>query len=457
MKKIKLFFVTICLLIFVSLFPPLHTQAAIPFLEQDIPTLAPIMKKVTPAVVNISTKTKVRIAPNPLLEDPIFRQFFGFPGMRMQQREREVQSVGSGVIADAVKGYVLTNNHVVDGADEVFVTLKDKRRFKAELIGKDKETDIAVLKINADSLIAVPFGNSGKLEVGDFVVAIGNPFGLGQTVTSGLVSALGRNGLGIEGYENFIQTDAAINPGNSGGALINLKGELIGINTAILSRSGGNVGIGFAIPVDTVKNIMAQLIDHGAIERGQLGVNIQEVTPEIADALGTNAYLGALVAKVEKNSAADKAGLKEGDVVISFNGIDVAGSDDLRNRIGLLRIGEKVNMEILRDGKRHNLTATIGKRNMVSADAVGNEVPLLRGAALESLSDGKSKVGVLVTHVEPDSAAAMSGIEEGDIIISVNQKKVFSPAEVVEIAGRNKRALLLNIQRGNTALFIVIR
>lgn len=465
MKKVALSAVAAGLVISTALFYDFPAQAAIPFLDQlrgssvgqDVPTLAPVMKKVTPAVVNISTKTKIRIAPNPLLEDPIFRQFFGFPGMQEQRQEREIQSVGSGVIIDAAKGYVLTNNHVVDNADEVFVTLKDKRRIKAEIVGKDKETDIAVLKIKADNLTAVPLGDSSKLEVGDFVVAIGNPFGLGQTVTSGLVSALGRNGLGIEGYENFIQTDAAINPGNSGGALINLKGELIGINTAILSSSGGNVGIGFAIPVDTVKNIMSQLVDHGSIERGQLGINIQDVTPEIADALGINTNSGALIAKVEKGSAADKAGLKEGDVVIKFNDSDLAGANDLQNRMSLLRIGEKVNLDILRGGSHQNITATIGKRSTISADAIGNEIPLLKGATLEGLPDGKGRDGVVVTHIEPDSAAAMSGVEEGDIITSVNQKKVSSPAEVIEAAKHSRGGLLLNIQRGDAALFIVIR
>ena len=477
MKKITHYVLVATMLASTVLTPIASAEATIPFLEQlikpsntsqaatqqqDVPTLAPVIKKVTPAVVNISTKTKVRVAPNPLLEDPMFRQFFNFgmPGMpqeQMQQHEREVQSVGSGVIVDAGKGYVLTNNHVVDSADEVYVTLKDKRRIKAEVIGKDKETDIAVLKIKASNLTSVPLGDSTRLEVGDFVIAVGNPFGLGQTVTSGMVSALGRNGLGIEGYENFIQTDAAINPGNSGGALINLRGELVGINTAILSRSGGNVGIGFAIPVDMAKHVMDQLVDHGAIERGQLGIHIQDVTPEIAEALGINANQGALVARVDKSSAADKAGVKEGDVVIKFNDSDVAGAGDLKNKVGLLRIGDKVTMEIVHKGKHQNITATISKRSTVSADTVASEVPLLKGAALGSLPDGNGKEGVLVTHVDPDSAAAMAGVEEGDIITSVNQKKVTNPAEVIEVAKKNSKSLLLNIQRGDAALFIVIQ
>ncbi|HEU5048085.1 MAG TPA: DegQ family serine endoprotease [Rickettsiales bacterium] len=461
MRKFVIRLIATSLLTGVASLCALPAQAAIPFIDtigkndQQEPSLAPMLKQVTPAVVNISTKASMRVS-NPLFDDPVFRNLFNFPG-GMPQEEREVQAVGSGVIVDADKGYVLTNAHVVEHAKEVFVTLKDKRKIKAEVVGKDAETDLAVLKIKADNLTAIKVGDSGKLEVGDFVVAIGNPFGLGQTVTSGIVSALGRNGLGIEGYENFIQTDAAINPGNSGGALTDLKGNLIGINTAIMSRSGGNVGIGFAIPVSMAVDVMHQLIEHGSIERGQLGVHIQDITPEIASAIGTSVHEGALVAKVEKGSNAAKAGIKEGDVITSVNGHPVTGAVDLRNRVGLMGIGAKVEMEIVRGGKHETISTTIGKRTEMSSEALGNEIKLLKGATLADMPEGNPVKGVQVTNVNPESQAAAAGIEKGDIITSVNQKRVTSVAELIEAARQHPKTLLLNIQRGDAALFIVIQ
>ena len=440
-----------------ALVPLPEANAAIPFLSGDEPSLAPMLKEVTPAVVNISSKFSMRATPNPMLEDPMFRQFFNFQFPQMPEQEREVQSVGSGVIVDAEKGYVLTNCHVADDTAEIYVTLKDKRKFKAEVVGKDKETDIAVLKIKADNLTAIKIGDSGKLQVGDFVVAIGNPFGLGQSVTSGIVSALGRNGLGIEGYENFIQTDAAINPGNSGGALTNLKGELIGINTAILSRSGGSAGIGFAIPIDMAKEVVHQLEEHGKIERGQLGVIIQDVTAEIASAMGIAAEQGALVAKVEKGSEADKAGVKEGDVVIKLNGENILGASDLRNRIGLMGVGTKVSLEIIRKGDHKTIQATIGKRKDTPSESPKAQAQLLKGASVRDLPEGSEQKGVEVEHVEPGSQAAAAGIHEGDIITSVNQKPVANVKEVMEAAKANPKALLLNLRRGDVAVFVVIQ
>jgi Do/DeqQ family serine protease len=293
-----------------------------------------------------------------LLQDPFFRRFFDIPEGPVQ---REVQSAGSGVIVDARAGYVITNNHVIENADEIVVTLKDKRQLDAKLVGTDPDTDIAVLQIEVRNLIGVPLGNSDRLEVGDFVVAIGNPFGLGQTVTSGIVSALGRSGLGIESYENFIQTDASINPGNSGGALIDLRGELIGINTAIVGPSGGNVGIGFAVPINMAKAVMEQLIAHGEVQRGRVGLQVQDLTPDIAEALRLTANGGAVVGRVEAGSPARRAGLQAGDVIIAIDGVPVENSADLRNRVGLTPIGEAIRLTIVRSGAERTVEVRVEK------------------------------------------------------------------------------------------------
>jgi serine protease Do/serine protease DegQ len=325
-----------------------------------LPTLAPMIKKVSPAVVNIATRGTIHEtgAQNPLLDDPFFRRFFEAP-KDAGPREHSFQSAGSGVIFDAKAGYILTNAHVVENATEITVTLQDGRDLSAEVLGSDVQSDIAVLKVKPDGLTQIVLGDSSKAEVGDFVVAIGNPFGLAHTVTSGIVSALSRSGINPNGYEDFIQTDASINPGNSGGALVNLRGELIGINTAILSRSGGNIGIGFAIPVNMARNVMQQLIKYGTVHRGQLGVSMYTVTADIAHSLGLPSATGALISQVVEGSPAAVAGLRTGDVITSVNGAPVKSNSELRNIIGLRQVGDRIDIGLVRDGKPMRVTAVI--------------------------------------------------------------------------------------------------
>jgi len=422
--------------------------------ESEVPTLAPMLKKVLPAVVNIAASGKV-VVENPLMQDPFFRYFFrGMP----PQMERKTQSVGSGVIVNAREGYVVTNHHVVKNAETIYVILKDKRRLKAKLVGSDPDTDIAVLKVKSDGLQDLPLGDSDKLQVGDFVVAIGNPFGLGQTVTSGIVSALGRTGLGIEGYENFIQTDASINPGNSGGALVDLRGRLVGINTAIVAPSGGNVGIGFAIPINMAREVMEQIVEYGGVKRGMLGVQVQDLTPELAKAMGLETHEGALVSGVTKGSAAEKAGIQPGDVIVGFDGKKVRSSAQLRNLVGLKRVGEKAVIELIRDGRRLTVTAVIGKPGV--SGAVSGEIPLLEGAYFSEIPPDHplygEVTGVLVAAVEMGSPAWQAGLRKGDIILSVNRKRVRNVEEFVRIASRSPNRLLLRIRRGNFSLFLVL-
>ena len=316
-------------------------------IPEAVETVAPVVARITPGVVGISVQGQVR-EENPLLQDPLFRRFFNLQGQ--QPVEREFEATGSGVIVDAAQGYVLTNAHVVENATSIEVTTKDNRHFRARLVGRDPATDIAILQIPAEGLTAVPMGDSDGLKVGDFVLAVGNPFGLGQTVTSGIVSALGRSGLGIEGYEDFIQTDASINPGNSGGALVNLEGRLIGINTAILAPGGGNIGIGFAVPINMARQVMDQLVRYGQIKRGRIGVAIQDLTPDLERALGTRHTEGALIARVEPGSPAQRAGLKSSDLVVAVDGASIRDASELRNRIGLARIGDTVELTIERGG-----------------------------------------------------------------------------------------------------------
>ena len=317
--------------------------------RQPLPSLAPVLERTTSAVVNISARSTVLARPSPLLRDPFFRYFFDAPG---QLRERRSQSLGSGVVVDRQRGYVVTNHHVVENAHEITVTSRDGRRLSAILVGVDPETDIAVIKVAPEDLAALAFGDSDHLRVGDFVVAIGNPFGLGQTVTSGIVSALGRSGLGIEGYEDFIQTDASINPGNSGGALVNLRGGLVGINTAILAPNGGNVGIGFAIPANMVGQIMDHIIRYGEVRRGELGASVQDVTPALAAAFDLPAHQGAVVVvEVAGGSPAHDVGLQLGDIIVALNGREVRSAAELRTSVGLLRIGAEARMDILRGDK----------------------------------------------------------------------------------------------------------
>jgi Do/DeqQ family serine protease len=345
---------------------PTSVGAALP--EPHKATVAPLVKAVTPGVVNIATRV-IETIDNPLLQDPQFRQLFGIPDEAIR---RETRAAGSGVIVDAAKGFVLTNNHVVAKATQIEVTTKDNRRFPAELVGRDPETDIAVLKIKADRLTAVPLGDSDRLEVGDFVLAIGNPFGLGQTVTSGIVSALGRTGLGIEGYEDFIQTDASINPGNSGGALVTLDGRLVGINTAILSPKGGNVGIGFAVPINMVRRVMEQIVEHRQVRRGRIGIAVQDLTPDLAEALGSRRGEGAVIGSVEPNSPAARAGLAKGDIVTAVDGVPVKSAAQLRNAIGLTPVGREIGLSYERKG----VTATARAR--IDAGARSAERPLVR-------------------------------------------------------------------------------
>ena len=336
---------------------PAIAAGAIPEVGGAVPTLAPMLARVTPGVINIAVRGKVR-AENPLLQDPFFRRFFNLP-QRSQPEERETQATGSGVIVDAENGYILTNGHVVDNATKIEVTTKDNKRFTAKLVGRDTEADVAVLQIPAQNLTAVPLGDSDHLQVGDFVLAVGNPFGLGQTVTSGIVSALGRSGLGIEGYEDFIQTDASINPGNSGGPLVNLYGQVVGINTAILAPGGGNIGIGFAVPINMARRVMDQIIRYGEVKRGRIGVAIQDLTPELAQAMSTHQTEGAVIARVETGSPAEQAGLRTGDLVVAANGTTVHSGTQLRNMIGLARIGDQVTLTVDRRGSEVSVPVRI--------------------------------------------------------------------------------------------------
>jgi len=423
---------------------------------QPLPTLAPMLARATPAVVNIAALGHIEVKQNPLLMDPLFQHFFNLP---QQPRQRQTQSLGSGVIVDADKGYILTNNHVIAQADKISVTLRDGREFKAKLLGTDKASDIAVIQIPAEKLTALPLADSDRLLVGDFVVAIGNPFGLGQTVTSGIVSALGRTDLGIEGYEDFIQTDASINPGNSGGALVNLRGELVGINTAILAPGGGNVGIGFAIPINMANSIMQQLIEHGKIERGQLGITAQDLSPELARAFGIERNNGTVISRIEPGSPADRSGLKVGDVILEVDGKPVRSSGDVRNRVGLLRVGTKVNMTLWRDGRIFKQSVVIEpvKLEQLAGEALHYQ---LAGATFsnlpENLRSRNGAGGVLVSAVEPGSPAWLASLRKDDIIRSANRVAVRN-LDDFKRAVKGRRKLLLNVQRGDGAMFILLQ
>ena len=432
-------------------------------LQQGVPSLAPMLKQVMPGVVNISVTSKVELQ-NPLMQDPFFRRFFEGPGAPEQQeqpQEREAQSTGSGVIIDAAKGYVITNNHVVEQADSIRVRLSDDREFDAKLIGKDPQTDVAVLQIKADKLIAIPLADSDKAQVGDFVVAIGSPFGLRQTVTSGIISATGRNtGISEGGYEDFIQTDASINPGNSGGALVNLSGQLVGIPSNILSRSGGNIGIGFAIPINQARGVMNQLIEHGSVQRGRIGVVGQDVTPDLARAFGLPSARGAVVAQVVPDSPAAKAGLKPEDIILEANGREVQSFTQLRNVVGLMRVGEKVELKVMREGKMRDITVVIGKETEETAVAETIH-PSLAGAVFAPLDEATAKTarttGVLVQKVAPNSPAARTGLRPDDIVIAVNRERIDNIAKFNKLVGVKEGQLLLHVQRGNGALFLIVR
>jgi len=414
-------------------------------------TLAPFIERTAPSVVNISVRSRVSGTDNPLYSDPFFRRFFGIPETAPQQRQ--VMSAGSGVIVNAQKGYVLTNHHVVAKADEITVKLRDGRQYTAKLIGSDEATDIGLLQIDARRLSEIELGDSDALKVGDLVIAIGNPFGLGQTVTSGIVSALGRSGLSREKYENFIQTDASINPGNSGGALINTKGRLIGINTAIIAPGGGNIGIGFAVPVNMARAVMKQLVEFGEIRRGRLGIIIQDLTPEVSEALGLTEVHGAIVREVEPGSAAEAAGIKAGDVVIEFNGRPLRNSSDLRNSVGLVPLGQTLELTIVRDNERQSIRARLGKAEAVTAgDGVSDT--RLEGAVFQ---DAAERAGVLVAKIDNNSPAWRHGLREGDVVIAVNLKKVTTTGQFKAAIEDADSVTALNILRGETELFIVMQ
>jgi Do/DeqQ family serine protease len=436
--------------------PP--APAAMPAMVGDtpVPSLSPIVKKVSPAVVNIATRGTIRDRgpQNPLLDDPFFRRFFDVPP-DSGPRERPFQSAGSGVIFDAKAGYIVTNAHVVENASEITVTLQDGRDLKAEVVGSDEPSDVAVLKVKSDgTLVQIGLGDSAKVEVGDFVLAIGNPFGLQHTVTSGIISGLSRSGINPDGYEDFIQTDASINPGNSGGALVNLRGELIGINTAILSRSGGNIGIGFAIPVNMAHSVMDQLIKYGSVKRGQLGVSMYTVTPDIAHALGLPNATGALVSQIVDGSPAQKAGIHVNDVITSVNGQQVKSNSELRNSIGLLRVGDKVEIGVLRDGKPIKVTAIIADTTATTQVTPAESIhKAFEGATLADAPDGG---GALVKSVEPGSAAAQSGLRNNDVIVGANRGRVTTLQQLKERAKGNA-VLVLEVRRGNGILIIPLR
>jgi Do/DeqQ family serine protease len=422
--------------------------------ESGLPSLAPMIRKVSPAVVNIATRGTIRErgAQNPLLDDPFFRRFFDVPPDN-GPRARPFQSAGSGVIFDARSGYIVTNAHVVENASEITVTLQDGRDLKAEIIGSDTPSDVAVLKVKPDGLTQIPLGDSAKMEVGDFVVAIGNPFGLQHTVTSGIISGLSRSGINPDGYEDFIQTDASINPGNSGGALVNLRGELIGINTAILSRSGGNIGIGFAIPVNMAHSVMDQLIRYGSVKRGQLGVSMYTVTPDIAHSLGLPSVVGALVSQVVEGSPADHAGIRTGDVITSVNGQPVKSNSELRNTIGLLRVGDRVDIGLLRDGKPLRVTAVIAD---TTPELAGGPVSIHKSLEGAVLADAADAGGALVRSVEPGSAASQAGLHAEDVIVGANRGRVSSVRDLRERA-KGAAVLVLEVRRGATVLLVPLR
>ncbi|GMW07401.1 MAG: serine protease [Nevskiales bacterium] len=422
--------------------------------EQPLPSLAPLVKKISPAVVSIATRGTVSAPPNPLMEDPFFRRFFGVP-----RQPREMRGTGSGVIVDAKNGYILTNHHVVENADEIEVILYDNRSLKATVVGSDQGTDIAVLKIEKPSeLTQISLGNSDQVLVGDFVVAIGNPFGLQHTVTSGIVSALGRSGISPDGYEDFIQTDASINPGNSGGALVNLNGDLIGINSAIFSSSGGNIGIGFAIPVNIAKSIMSQILEFGKVQRGLLGVSISDFNAETAKAYGVDAHEGALVQEVVPGSAAEKAGVKVGDVILAVDGEAITGASKLRATIGVKRRGEKVSLEVLRDGNRRTLAATLDEREDAEQADAGSLHLGLAGAELANYDGSGSYNGpaVQVVAVEPESPAAAVGLRANDVIFAVNRTRVHSVSEMRDVADQQS-LLILSVRRGGRDLMLQVR
>ena len=413
---------------------------------QAMPSLAPMLEKISPAVVNISTSATIE---SPVLRDPFFGRLYKRP-------PRKVSSLGSGVIVDEQRGYVLTNHHVIANADEITVTLYDGRELKANLVGSDDDTDVAVLKVEARNLTAAPLADSDKLRVGDFVVAIGNPFSLGHTVTSGIVSGLGRQGLGIEQYENFIQTDAAINPGNSGGALVNLRGELVGINTAIVSPGGsGNIGIGFAIPINLAASIQQQLVQHGEVRRGALGFSGNDMNRELAEALGINQHHGVIVTEVSDRSPADRAGIKPYDIITALNGKPVRNRADLFNQLGLLPADSNVTLELLRENRRLTVQARLSSQQTARLDG-GKLHPLLDGVQLRNHLQRGEPAGVEILEVNRRSRAAAFGLGAGDRIIGIGRYRI-DDLETLKDLAEGQRVLPLNIVRDDTSYMVILK
>ncbi|RME68203.1 MAG: DegQ family serine endoprotease [Verrucomicrobia bacterium] len=443
--------------------------------DPGIPSLAPIVAKASPSVVNIYTAKTVRERPaySPFFDDPFFREFFGIPYDRVP-RERREQALGSGVIVSA-DGYILTNNHVVDGADEIRIVLPEtNENFDAEIVGTDPKTDIAVLKVDADKpLPAITIANSDTLRVGDYVIAIGNPLGVGQTVTSGIVSALGRGGIGLVDYEDFIQTDASINPGNSGGALVDMKGRLVGINTAILSRSGGSQGIGFAVPSNLARSVMESIIEYGEVRRGYLGVLIQPVTPELAEEFGLEENHGALIGDVTPGSPADKAGLEPGDVVLAFNGQKVHDSRQLQILVAQSRPGTTAELTIIRDGREKTIEVELGELDGGGLARADGRSGLRRDSGRDPL-DGitvddldyrtrrqfgipRQVTGALVVDVDPNSPAAAAGLRPGDVIVEINRQPVEDADHAVRLSERIEGSrVLLRVWSNGMSRYLVI-
>lgn len=428
----------------------------LPVLADGTPSLAPMLETVLPGVVNVVATGRVREQAHPLLDDPFFRHFFNAP---RQPRYRETQSIGSGVIIDAERGYVVTNYHVVESGSEYLVRLGDDREYPAELIGADPETDLAVVQIPAEALTAIPFPHDDSLRVGDFVVAIGNPFGLRQTVTSGIISALGRHGLG-RGYEDYIQTDASINPGNSGGALVNLRGELVGINTMIYSNSGGSIGIGFAIPANMVRRITNAIIQDGRVIRPSLGVVGQDLQAELAQAFDLQPNDGVLVARIIEGSPADKAGLEPGDVIRQLGEVRLRDTDGLRRALGLARAGEHLPLTYLRNGQERTVTVRLVKPDVTQLD--GRAIhPLLTGVRLGNMTEhhplaGRAQ-GVIVEQVASGSRAAMAGLRSGDIITQIGRTPIGSTSDAKAAATDAPGELVLRVQRDQRSAFVVLR
>jgi len=443
MKKIFSFMGNSLVAMTIALFAVSAHAATVPpeVMSGQVTNLATMLQKVMPAVVNIAAQGEIAPAPNPNAEPS---------DNAAPPAPRKFESMGSGVIVDADKGYVITNAHVVRDAQTITVTLSDGRVFKANLIGMDPPSDVAVLQIKASKLTVAAFGNSDNLRVGDFVAAIGNPFGLNQTVTSGIVSALERSNLGIEGYENFIQTDASINPGNSGGALVDLKGEVIGINTAIFSPAGGNVGIGFAIPANMARSVMSQIVKYGSVNRGIMGVLVQDFTPALASAFHVPNQTGALVSMISPNSPAAKAGIKPGDLIQGVGAQVVTNGAQVRNAIGMLRVGSRVDVKILRDGKAMTVSITTADPQKYSAINQQTD-PFLYGMTLRNFDEkvaGQGHVeGVQVVAVAENSMGWHAGLRMGDVIVSANQKDVTSTDELQKIAQEKNDDLLLNVYR----------